>query len=162
MDGKLCDQIISILIELGSNYIYVSSNLADKCGLSKEFHGESWFVQWVTGTNNRIHHWVISYALDLNGMPITTHLNVLPLGLCSMFFGMDQLYIHRTKVDYYDKAIECLDDNGEPRVLQGKKKGTSVRMVIAMQAKHSGGKWCTLFVVHISSDKGKEVRMQMF
>ena len=50
MEGKLCDQVISILIDLGSNYSYVSPNLVDKCGLSKDLHAESWLVQWATGT----------------------------------------------------------------------------------------------------------------
>ena len=68
---------------------------------------------------------------------------------------MDWLYLHRTKVNCYEKEIECVDDNGEPRVLQGKKKATSVRMVTAMQAKHNHRKGCVLLVVHISSDKGK-------
>jgi len=75
-----------------------------------------------------------------------------------MLLGMDWLYFHRTKVDFYDKFIKCVDDNGEPRVLQGKKKSTSIRMVITMQAKHSHRKGCKLFAVHISSDKGKEVK----
>eukprot|EP00253_Pinus_taeda_P034505 PITA_34505 len=39
----------------------------------------------------------------------------------------------------------------------GKKKATSVRMVTVMQAKRSRRKGCVLFVVHISSDKGKDV-----
>jgi len=30
-----------------------------------------------------------------------------------MIMGMDWLYLHRTKVDCYDKAIKCFDDNGE-------------------------------------------------
>lgn len=60
-------------------------------------------------------------------------------------------------MDCYDKSIECADDNGERRLLQGKKKATSVRMVIAMQEKCSQRKGCKLFTVHISSDKGKEV-----
>ena len=42
-------------------------------------------------------------------------------------------------------------------VLQGKKKETSMRMVTAMQAKHSHKKGCVLFAVHVFSDKGKEV-----
>jgi len=105
----------------------------------------------------RVHHWVRAYAFDLNGMPTATHLNVLPLHSYNMFLGMHWLYLHRTKVYCYEKSIECVDDNGEPRVLQGKKKATSVRMVTAMQAKHSRRKGCKLFVVHISSDKGKEV-----
>ena len=35
MDGKLCDKVISILIDLGSNYSYVNLGLVDKCGLRK-------------------------------------------------------------------------------------------------------------------------------
>ena len=60
-------------------------------------------------------------------------------------------------MDCCDKSIKCVDDNGKPRVLPGKKKATSVRMVTAMQAKCSRMKGCVLFSVHISSDKGKEV-----
>jgi len=74
-----------------------------------------------------------------------------------MFLGMDWLYLHRTKVDFYEKSIECVDDNGEPRALQGKKKTTSVRMVTTMKSKRSCRIGCMLFAVHISSDKGKEV-----
>ena len=70
---------------------------------------------------------------------------------------MDWLYLHRTKVDCYKKYIVCLDDNGEQRILRGKKKETLVRMVTTMQAKHSHRKGFALFAVHISSDKGKEV-----
>lgn len=35
MDGKIFDQVVSILIDLGYNYSYVSHDLADKCGLNK-------------------------------------------------------------------------------------------------------------------------------
>ena len=49
-----------------------------------------------------------------------------------------------------------MDDDGEKIILQGKKKPTSVRMVTTMQAKRNSRKGCVLFVVHISSEKGKE------
>jgi len=29
MEGKLCDQVVSILIDLGSNYSYISPNLVE-------------------------------------------------------------------------------------------------------------------------------------
>jgi len=74
-----------------------------------------------------------------------------------MILGMDWLYTHRTKVDYYDKVIECFDDNEEQRILQGKKKATSIKMVTTMQEKRSRRKGCVSFAVHISSDKGKDV-----
>jgi len=89
----------------------------DKCGLSKELHVESWLVQLDTHTKKRVHHWVRACAFDLNGMPTTRNLNVLPLGSYNMLLGMDSLYLHRTKLDCYDKYIECVDENGEPSVL---------------------------------------------
>ena len=48
MDGKLCDQVISILIDLGSNYSYVNPDLVDKCGLNEELHVESWLGKLAT------------------------------------------------------------------------------------------------------------------
>jgi len=89
-------------------------------------------------------------------MHTSTHLNVLPLGAHSMLLGMDWLFIHMTKVDCYEKAIGFLCDDGGKRVLQRKKKPTSVRMVIVIQAKHSHRNAFVLFVVHVSSNKGKE------
>ena len=35
MDGKICDQVVSILIDPGYNYSYINPNLVDKCGLIK-------------------------------------------------------------------------------------------------------------------------------
>ena len=72
-----------------------------------------------------------------------------------MLLGMDWLYLHRTNGDCYGKSIEFLDDIGELIVLQGKKKETSVRMVTTMQENNSCRKGCVIFVVHISSNKGK-------
>ena len=60
---------------------------------------------------------MISYAFELNGIPTSTRLNVLPSGSYSVLLCMDWLFIHRTKVDYYDKDIEFLDDDGERIIL---------------------------------------------
>eukprot|EP00253_Pinus_taeda_P033918 PITA_33918 len=117
IDDKLCDQIVSILIDPRSNYNYINHDLVDKCGLRKEVHEESWLVHLATGMKKRVHHWVRSCAFELNGMPTTTHLNVLPLGSYGMLLGMDWLYLQRNKVDCFNKAIEYVDDSGEKRTL---------------------------------------------
>jgi len=86
VDGKSCDQVVSILIEPRYNYSYVNPNLVDKCGLNKEVHAESWLVYLATGIKKTVHHWLRDYAFDLSGTPTSTHLNVLPLGSYSMIF----------------------------------------------------------------------------
>lgn len=85
-----------------------------------------------TRTKRRVHHWVRSCAFNLNGMPTTTHINVFPFVSYSILLGMDWLFTHRTKVDFYDKAIDCLDDEGEKIIFLGRKKITTVRMVTTM------------------------------
>lgn len=78
MNGKLCDQVIYILIDPESNYSYVSLEFVDKCGLNKELHAESWLVSLAILTKKRVHHLVRACIIYLNGVPIVAHLNVLP------------------------------------------------------------------------------------
>lgn len=85
MDNKICDQVVSILIDLGSNYSYVNPDLVDMCDLNKEVHEES----WDKGKKKWFHHWVRACTFDLNGMSISTNLNLLPLGSYNMLLGMD-------------------------------------------------------------------------
>jgi len=75
-----------------------------------------------------------------------------------MLLGMDWLDLHKTKVDCFEKAYECVDDSGEKRNFQGNKKPKSVRMFTTMKVKRNCRKCCVMFVVHISSEKGKEVK----
>ena len=89
MDSKLCDQVVSILIDPRANYSYANPDLVDKCGLNKEVHAKSWLVELAIGTKKRVHRWVRDCAFKLNGMPTSAHLNVLSLGSYSMLLGMD-------------------------------------------------------------------------
>ena len=41
IDVKLCDQVVYIFIDPGSNYSYINPELVDKCGLNKEVHEKS-------------------------------------------------------------------------------------------------------------------------
>lgn len=90
-------------------------------------------------------------------MPMSAHLNVIPFHSYDMLLGMDWLFIHKTKVDLYEKAIECLDDDGERIILKGNKNPALVRMVTTMEEKNRHKKGCLLFLVHISNGKGKDV-----
>jgi len=95
-------------------------------------------------------------------MPTSTHLNVLHLGSYSMFLGMDWLFIHGNKVDYYDKAIQCLDNDGRRIILQGNKKPISARMVTSMRksAVDRRDVYCLQFIFLVT--KGRILRMRNF
>lgn len=109
MEGQIHDQTISVLIDLGPNYSYVIAVLVNKCNLFKELHEEAWLVLLAIGTESKNNHWVRSCALELRNMGTKSHLNVLPLGEYVILLGMNWLYLHRTKVYFFKKEIECLD-----------------------------------------------------
>eukprot|EP00253_Pinus_taeda_P028560 PITA_28560 len=120
MEGCLYDRVVSILIDLGSNYNYASLELVDKCVLNKEVYLAFWLVSLGTTTKKTIHHWVRVCAFELNVIPTSAHLNVLPFGSYGMLLDMDWLFTDRNKLDCYENAIECLDGHGDKRILQGK------------------------------------------
>ena len=48
---------------------------------------------------------------------------------------MDWLEYHKVKLDCYNKTFECMDEEGNPRVVRGIPKVILVRQVLAMQLK---------------------------
>ena len=59
-------------------------------------------------------------------------LNVLPLGSYDVLIGMDWLEAHRANIDCYNKNFECLDEEGNLRVVKEIPKVISGRKSSAM------------------------------
>ena len=70
--------------------------------------------------------------LVLNGLATCVDLNVLPLGFYDVLIGMDWLEAHRVKLDYYNKNFECMDEEGNSRVVRGVPRAISMRQISAM------------------------------
>ena len=71
----------------------------------------------------------------MDGLVTYVDLNVLPLSSYDMLIGVDWLEVQRVKLDYYNKTFECMDEEGNPRVVRGISKVISVRNISAMQLK---------------------------
>ena len=70
--------------------------------------------------------------LVMDGLLTCADLNVLPLGSYDVLIGMDWLEAHREKLDCYNKTFECLDEEGNLRVVKGIQKVISRRKSSAM------------------------------
>ena len=57
-------------------------------------------------------------SLVMDGLVTCVDLNVLPLGSYDVLIGMDWLETHKVKLDYYNKTFECMDEEGNPRVVK--------------------------------------------
>ena len=90
--------------------------------------------------------------LVMNGWVTCVDLNVLPLGSYDVLIGMDWLEAHRVKLDSYHKTFECMEEEGNPRVVRGIPKVISVRQILAMQLKKLCRKGFQLYVAHIEGE----------
>ena len=96
----------------------------------------------------------------MDGLFIYANLNILPLGSYDIFIGMYWLEAHRVKLDYYNKTFECMDEQGNPRVVRGIPKVISVRNISSMQVSRKG---CRLYVSHVlEATKNETPRLEDF
>ena len=63
----------------------------------------------------------------MDGLVTYAYLNSLPLGSYDILIGMDWLEVHKVKLDCYNKTFECMDEEGNLRVVRGIPKIVSVR-----------------------------------
>ena len=55
----------------------------------------------------------------MDGLVTYADLNVIPLCSYDILIGMDWLEMHIVKLDCYNKTFECIDEEGNTRVLKG-------------------------------------------
>jgi hypothetical protein len=74
---------------------------------------------------------------------------MLPLGSYDLLIGMDWLATHKAKLDYYNKTLECEDEEWRKITLQGNQKPVSVRQISTLQVKKCYRKGCPLYAIHV-------------
>ena len=78
VEGKIIEQSVSILIELGSIDSYITPKIVDICAFKKLKHRKSWLVQLATGTKRKFSKLVEKCPLVMDGLFTYANLNVLP------------------------------------------------------------------------------------
>jgi hypothetical protein len=149
VEGKIDNQPITILIDYGASHSYIDPNLVEIFHLQRRKHGKSWLVQLATGAKRRINELVKDCPIDMNGLNTKVYLNIIPLGSYDCLIGMDWLDKHHVVLDYYNKTITCLDEEGKQGKVQGIPRTVVVREISTMQLKKSFRKGCHIFASHM-------------
>ena len=87
--------------------------------LRKAKHNKSWLFQLATQTKRKLNEVVEKCPLVINGLSTCIYFNVLPLGSYDIPIGMDWLESHMVNLDCYKNTFECMDEEGNPRVVRG-------------------------------------------
>jgi predicted aspartyl protease len=138
-----------ILIDLGASHSYVDPRVVESLCLSKRKHEKSWLVQLDTGTKRKVIELVKSCLVDMKGLSTKAELNILPLGSYDCLIGMDWLDQHHALLNYRNKRVTCLDEEGNQKTVQGIPRAMVVREISVMQLKKCYRKGCQLFAPHV-------------
>ena len=76
-------------------------------------------------------------------------MNFIPLGSYDVLIGMDCLEAHRVNIDCYNKTFECLDEEGNLRVVKGFPKVISGRKSSTMQLEKFYEKGRRVYADHV-------------
>jgi hypothetical protein len=149
LEGMITNHLVSILIDPGSNLSYVAPQTIDKCKLQPIRHIKLWLVRLATGTKRKVAEVIPACQFIMGGLPTRATLNIFPLGSYDLLIGMDWLVAYKTKLDYYHKTLECVNEEGRNTTLQGIQKHVSVRQISSLQMKKYCRKGCSLYAIQV-------------
>jgi hypothetical protein len=89
VEGKIINQLVSILIDSGKIYCYIDPKLMDILHLEKGKLEKTSFVQLATGTKRRINETVKGCPINLNEVNAVVDMNLMSLGYYDIMIGMD-------------------------------------------------------------------------
>jgi hypothetical protein len=119
MEGMITNHLVSILIDLGSNLIYISPQAVDKCKLQPHKHAKPWLVELSTGTKRKVVEVIPTCQFTMGEFSTQATLNTLPLGSYDLLIRMEYLATYKSILDYYHKTLECISEEGRRITLQG-------------------------------------------
>jgi hypothetical protein len=149
VEGKIINQPVSILIDLGESHCYIDPKIVDRLHMEKNKLGKESLVQLATGTKRRIHDMVRGCSISLNGVNTSTDLNIIPLGSYDVLIGMNWLEKHHVVLYCHKKTFTCLDGDGKQRTVKGIPRPISIREISALQLKRCFKKGCQLYATHV-------------
>jgi hypothetical protein len=149
VEGKIINQSVSILIDLGASHCYIDPKIVDRLNLERSKLGKSSLVQLATGTKRRIHDMVRICSISLNTVNTSIDLNIIPLGSYDILIGMDWLGKYHVFLDCHNKSFTCLDENGKHSTVKGVPRPISIREISALQLKRCFMKECQLYAAHV-------------
>eukprot|EP00253_Pinus_taeda_P035306 PITA_35306 len=163
-EGKISNLIISVLIDPGATLSYVSPKVVERCNLQSVKFKNPWLVQLATGAKRRVIAKVNDCSFTIADQPVTTDLNVLPLGSYDILIGMDWLEKHWSLVDCKTKIIYYRDQQGNRKEMQGIKRPVQVRSITANQLIKCIRKGCQVYAIQVgyANSKDKSASLNSF
>jgi len=115
-----------------------------------------WLVQLATGENRRVMAKVNNCPLKLAGQLVVLDLNVLPKGLYDVLIGIDWLEKCWSLINYKDKTINYVNEEGIREEIQGIQRPLKLRPVTTSEFTKCIQKGCQIYAIQVGYSNSKE------
>jgi hypothetical protein len=119
VEGMINNHAFTILIDSRASHSYIDPKVVERLKLPRSKYGKSWLVQLATRAKRKFVGLVKSCTVNMKGISTKEYLNILPLGSYGCLFGMDWLEKHHAILDCHNKAFTFLNEEWNPRIVQG-------------------------------------------
>jgi hypothetical protein len=157
VEGMINNHAFIILIYLGASHSYIDPKVVEILKFPRRKHDKSWLVQLAIGAKRKVVELVKSCPMDMNGISTKEGLNILPLGSYDYLIGMDWLEQPHAILGCYNKAFTFLEEEGNPRTVQGIPREFIVGEISAMQLKKFYKKGYQIFASHMEEEPKDKV-----
>lgn len=89
LEAKQSKNYVSILVDLGASFNYISPKLVELSNLPKLKFKSPWLVQLATVAKRRVVAKVVNFSLEAVGQKNVADLNILPFSAYGIMVGMD-------------------------------------------------------------------------
>ena len=91
-----------------------------------------WLVQLATRTKRKVTSFISSCEVHMQDLITKVSLNVLPLGSYNVLIGMDSVEKHKAVLNCFENTFNCIDENGESKMVRGIPKKVLTRKISAL------------------------------
>jgi hypothetical protein len=149
VEGMINNHVFTILIDSRASHSYIDPKVVERLNFPRSKHGKSWLVHLDIGTKRKVVDFIKACPVDMNRLSTKADLNNFPLGSYECLIGMDWLEQHHVLLDYHNKAFTFLNEEGNPKIVQGIPRTVTVWEISTMQLKKCYRKGCQIFAAHM-------------
>jgi hypothetical protein len=119
VEGMINNHVFTIVIVSGAIHSYIDLKVVERMFFQRSKHEKSWLVRLAKGAKRKVVDLFKSCRVDMNGLNTKADLNIISLGSYECLIGMYWLDQHHDVLDCHNKEFTCLDEEGNPKIVQG-------------------------------------------
>ncbi|KAJ4773005.1 DNA/RNA polymerases superfamily protein [Rhynchospora pubera] len=139
------------LIDTGASHSFVSETFVKEHRWTTEPRNRVMVVQTPLGKNVLVDRVCRNQKVQITGRNLPANLVVLDMRDFDILLGLDWLSTHHAVVDCKNRSVRFGKADTEPFVFKGRKPGTGIPIISAMQVKHLISLGCEMFLASVMS-----------